>query len=241
MIHSKYLAATSGGLQIPPAISTTPSEVVSLTEPSEILDLLFRFVHPRSEADNFRQSSVMNMASDTFFPLAEAAEKYQVFGAINTCFTRLDQLIKQHPIEVLNHSHRHGYLDIADQAAIETIALPLDKITKGLTHPGLLQQWLLHYIHWRNLAAFGSTLLDDCPSPTNGCTVWPKIKTNYFTAVMGNLWGNDFVLDCHQQPCTAREPYGHRDVCRCSNNIQEAQKKITLEKLNIPNFRSINI
>lgn len=151
MIRSKYLAATSGGLQVPAAMSTTPNEVVPLTE---ILDLLFRFVHPRAEG-------LRRTTFGAFFPLAEAAEKHQVFGAMNTCFTRLEyvyfkyvrsptlivdhfgsQLIKQHPIEVLNHSHRHGYFNIADQAAIETIALPLNKITKGLTHPGLLQRWV---------------------------------------------------------------------------------------------------
>ena len=87
-IHSKYLAAASGGLEVPPEILTTPDEVISLEEPSEILDLLFRFIHPRTESTNFRQPSVMDMEPGILFALAEAAEKYQVFGAMNTCITR---------------------------------------------------------------------------------------------------------------------------------------------------------
>lgn len=87
-IHSKYLAATSGGLQVPAEILTSPDEVIPLEEPSEILDLLFQFIHPRTEVNNFRQPLVMNMDPNILFPLAEVAEKYQVFGAMNTCITR---------------------------------------------------------------------------------------------------------------------------------------------------------
>ena len=91
---SKYIASilrqqvAGFKLQVPSETLTTPDEIVPLEEPSEILDLLFRFIHPRTESSNFRQPSVMNMEPDTLFVLAEAAEKYQVFGAMNTCITR---------------------------------------------------------------------------------------------------------------------------------------------------------
>ena len=86
-MHSKYLAATSGGLQVPPKFLTAPDEIVPLEEDSETLVLLFRFIHPRTESSNFRQPSVMDMEPGILFALAEAAEKYQVFGAMNTCIT----------------------------------------------------------------------------------------------------------------------------------------------------------
>ena len=91
---SKYIASilrqqVAGlSLEVPPEILTTPDEVISLEEPSEILDLLFRFIHPRTESTNFRQPSVMDMKPTVLLALAEAAEKYQVFGAMNTCITR---------------------------------------------------------------------------------------------------------------------------------------------------------
>lgn len=56
--------------------------------------------------------------------------------------TLRSQLIKQYPLEILNHAYRHGYFDLADQVAIETISKPLDEIARRLTHPGLLQRWV---------------------------------------------------------------------------------------------------
>ena len=62
-------------------------ETVSLSETSDVLEVLFQFIHPPSEAAGYRQPSVMRMEPNPFFKVAEAAEKYAVFGAMNLYVT----------------------------------------------------------------------------------------------------------------------------------------------------------
>ncbi|KJA14455.1 hypothetical protein HYPSUDRAFT_49171 [Hypholoma sublateritium FD-334 SS-4] len=235
-IHSKYLAATSGGLQVPANFLTSPDEVIPLEEPSEILILLFQFIHPRTEVNNFRQPLVMNMKPDILFPLAEAAEKYQVFGAMNTCITRFYQLIKQYPLEILNHTYRHGYFDLANQVAIETISKPLDEIVRRLTHPGLLQRWVLYYDHWRKVAIAGITSCNEWHNPVE-CSIWPTIKTNYLAAVIKNSWDHNYVLD-HEKPCVHSLAFG-TTTCKRTHYVKTIQDQIALGIRNIPEFSDI--
>ncbi len=69
-------------------------------------------------------------------------------------------MIKEHPLEILNHTYRHGYADLADLVAIETIGKPLDDIARRLTHPGLLQKWVsILYFSRPNLILSLSLLL----------------------------------------------------------------------------------
>jgi len=62
---------------------------VKLRESSEILEILFQFIEPCPESSQYRQPSAMDIEAETFFAIAEAAEKYIVFGAMNTCITRM--------------------------------------------------------------------------------------------------------------------------------------------------------
>ena len=80
-MHSKYLEATSARL-----LSFTAPELDNqspLDETSEVLEILFQFVHPPSERSNHQQPSIMNMKHELFFAVAGAAEKYAVFGAMS--------------------------------------------------------------------------------------------------------------------------------------------------------------
>jgi len=63
---------------------------ISLEEPSSVLEVLFQFIHPRSESTQFRQPSVKSLEPELFFAIAEAAEKYIVYGAMNTFLTRME-------------------------------------------------------------------------------------------------------------------------------------------------------
>jgi hypothetical protein len=53
--------------------------VVPLPESSEILDLLFQFIYPQPYPD------LGSMVFDVLEKLTEAAEKYQVYSAMNLC------------------------------------------------------------------------------------------------------------------------------------------------------------
>jgi len=63
---------------------------ISLEEPSSVLEVLFQFIHPRSESTQFRQPSVSSLEPELFFAVAEAAEKYIVYGAMNIFLTRME-------------------------------------------------------------------------------------------------------------------------------------------------------
>lgn len=43
---------------------------------------------------------------------------------------------------MLNHCVAHGYLDLGDDAALESLACPLPEVARGLTYPGLLSRWV---------------------------------------------------------------------------------------------------
>jgi hypothetical protein len=77
-LHRRNLEITTGAF--PPAEFTTADDVVPLTEPSAVLELLFQFAYPQQYPDIF-----LIKPFELFAALAEAAEKYQVYPAINAC------------------------------------------------------------------------------------------------------------------------------------------------------------
>ncbi|KAF9472184.1 hypothetical protein BDN70DRAFT_770309, partial [Pholiota conissans] len=96
---------------------STESEPIRLPEHSDILEILFQFIEPPSESRNFRQPNIVQLKFTVFFGGAGAAEKYVVYGAMNVYITRMWQMIDEYPIEVLNHSTKHGYPDLGNLAA----------------------------------------------------------------------------------------------------------------------------
>jgi hypothetical protein len=88
MIHGKHVNSNSAGFAIPEN-TFIGSDAVQLSEPSETLEILFQFIEPPSDSQNFRQPSVIGMEPSLFFAVAEAAEKYIVYSAMNVCLTRM--------------------------------------------------------------------------------------------------------------------------------------------------------
>lgn len=69
---------TSEGFS-PPTDTATSNEIVQLSERAQILDLLFQYAYPQRPPD------LTLIPFDVFADLAEAAEKYQMFGAMEFC------------------------------------------------------------------------------------------------------------------------------------------------------------
>jgi hypothetical protein len=80
-LHRKYLEATTGAF--PPMEIETRGEIVNLTEDAATLELLFQFVYPQ------RHPSLSDSPYEVVAPLAEAAEKYEAFTAMNICHIRM--------------------------------------------------------------------------------------------------------------------------------------------------------
>ena len=70
-------------------MTSVGTEPVVLQERAAVLEVLFQFVHPSAEATQYRQPSVIEMDANLYFDVAEAAEKYLVGSAMNTCYMRM--------------------------------------------------------------------------------------------------------------------------------------------------------
>jgi hypothetical protein len=80
-IHKSNLTVSAGGFA-PPEFETW-GETVHLAETTLTLELLFQFCYPERHPD------VEMLEFSEFAILAEAAEKYQVFSAMNICKIRM--------------------------------------------------------------------------------------------------------------------------------------------------------
>ena len=83
-VHRTNLARHSDGFPAEDMVIPSKDEVVDLTETSETLELLFQYTYP-SQA----KPPVASLPTSEFYSLAEAAEKYGVSSAIDTCMVHL--------------------------------------------------------------------------------------------------------------------------------------------------------
>jgi len=82
--HKSYLGTYTGGF---PAAETTEAsanpEVIELEEKADVLLLVLQFAHPE------RPPSTVSLENEVIMRLAEAVEKYVVFGAMEVCRLRM--------------------------------------------------------------------------------------------------------------------------------------------------------
>ncbi|KAF8886722.1 hypothetical protein BD779DRAFT_1441389, partial [Infundibulicybe gibba] len=131
-IHRKNLETSTGGF--PAGGFATLGEIVPLTETATTLELLFQFVYPRRHPD------LETVTFEVLAPLAEAAEKYEVFAALNICKIHMRNALPDHAAEVLGYAARHGYPDIIQRAALLLIREPLIKVISALPQ-NLIVPW----------------------------------------------------------------------------------------------------
>ncbi|KAJ7778595.1 hypothetical protein DFH07DRAFT_1056036 [Mycena maculata] len=105
---------------------TTSREAVPLPEPSATLELLFQYIYPR------RHPALDEIVFPDLAALAEAAEKYQVFSAMNICRIRMRDVLPNHAPEVLAYAVRHDYPFLVHKAALLTFDVPLADVAARL-------------------------------------------------------------------------------------------------------------
>ncbi|KAG6901803.1 hypothetical protein C0995_007739 [Termitomyces sp. Mi166 len=122
-IHKMNLATCTEGFS-PPEHSTF-DEIVPLPESSSTLELLFQFIYPRP------QPELGTIDFETLALLAEAAEKYRVFPAINLCtiymILGLREHLEDHVEEIFVHALRHAVHKLVARAAPLLLDRPLEK------------------------------------------------------------------------------------------------------------------
>jgi len=115
-----------------------------LTEHSETLELLFQFIYPKRHPD------LETTPIEILAPLAEAAEKYEVFSALNMCKVRMRNALPEHPYEVMVYAAKHGYPQMIGEAAPLLLDTPLNDMIQKL--PGhMAMPWVLYHNSWRRV------------------------------------------------------------------------------------------
>ncbi|KAF9471703.1 hypothetical protein BDN70DRAFT_975056 [Pholiota conissans] len=226
MIFAKVFEDTSFG-----------TDPVQLTERADVLEILFRFIELPSP-------SVLDMEQQLFFEVAEAAEKYVVYGLMNVCFTRMQQIYANFPLEVLNHCAMHGYSKLTDQAAEKALRYPLNKVVLTLKAPALLAQYVMYYTNYRRAGKKIGDKIYWIVSRTN-CHIWTRIYGMYYQKVERNPLLFDQIPSVEnvrtindEIVCTDED-----DECPCDTNTMHKtlQKECVELRKTIPKFSAVSL
>ncbi|KAG6843564.1 hypothetical protein H0H93_000628, partial [Arthromyces matolae] len=123
----------------PPGEIETKGEVVILTESASTLENLFQYVYPRRHPD-IELLPFLELSN-----LAEAAEKYEVFGVITICKTRIKHFVADHPGDIFNYAYKHGYNDILSMAAPLLLDLQFSSFAQSFPAE-LMNPWVSNYL-----------------------------------------------------------------------------------------------
>lgn len=121
----------------PTAEATVFDKIVTLSEKASVLGPLLHFMH------NTRQPDLSKLSFPTLGSLAEAAEKYMVFSAMQVCKTYMEfvqlllfdarantiflrKAVRAYPLDVFLYAIKHDYGDLADEAAPLLISISLE-------------------------------------------------------------------------------------------------------------------
>jgi len=144
-LHKQNLQFSTGGF--PYATTPTNGEVVHLLESSSTLELLFQFVYPQ------RHPSLDRLECDGLIELAEAAEKYEVYGALTACHLTLREFLYSHSKVVLKFACRHQVAPLVERLAPIMIDTPLVDIKEALTScPQYFFEWSIFREQYLQLA-----------------------------------------------------------------------------------------
>ncbi|KAJ7186156.1 hypothetical protein C8R46DRAFT_1062607 [Mycena filopes] len=138
-VHRKNLEVCAEGF--PPAEISTDGTIVELPETAATLELLFRFMYPE------RHPGLDTTPFEVLAPLAEAAEKYQVFPAMNICHIRLRDMVREHPVEVAVYASKHEYPYLVSEVAPMMIAMPPLEVI-GMLPAHLVLPWIRYFQKW---------------------------------------------------------------------------------------------
>ncbi|KAG6825816.1 hypothetical protein H0H87_008656 [Tephrocybe sp. NHM501043] len=174
-IHWLNLTACTEGFS-PPETSTF-SEIVPLTEPSATLELLFVFLYPQPLPD------LGELDFDLLSALAEAAEKYRVFSAMNLCTIHLTEHLQDHPEEILVHGLKHGIEKFIVHAAPSLLDQPLEEFL-----PRLPICYVRYHGYWAEAQKFA---IASAPAPESmsrtRCESCDKLPHDYVLNVIANM------------------------------------------------------
>ncbi|KAJ7500595.1 hypothetical protein B0H11DRAFT_1995813 [Mycena galericulata] len=138
-VHRVNLQTHAEGF--PPAEIATEGEICPLPESSATLE---EFIYPR------RHPSLDNSRFEAVAALAEAAEKYQVYSAMNICHLRMKEFLPAHAAEILTYAAKHDYPTVVAEVAPILIDMSLVDIVQILP-PHILLPWIKYREEWEKV------------------------------------------------------------------------------------------
>ncbi|KAF8071468.1 hypothetical protein FPV67DRAFT_1481333 [Lyophyllum atratum] len=209
-IHRKNLDFASDGF--PPAeFPLDDWQIVDLSEDSETLELMFRFVYPRL------LPSMKGVDFKSLAAVAEAVEKYQIYMGMHVCNTYMSQTVPspENAITILDYAIKHGYPELANRVA-PSVSLPgiSHGIAIDVVSPELLRLWVPYY---NNLAEAIRLVTDKYREPYTThtddwgviCSAWAGHHKNILDC-LSNIAGvrNDMTI-----PLLVTVPHGAKRCC----------------------------
>ncbi|KAF5316259.1 hypothetical protein D9619_006238 [Psilocybe cf. subviscida] len=171
-IHRKNLETSTGAF--PGAEFETNSEVVHLTERSDVLAILFKFIYPQ------RHPTLEDLDFTLLSQVAEAAEKYEVFAAMNIASMRLRETLPEHALDIFAHGIKHNYPELIDKAAISVARYSWTTMTKRLPvvaiHP-----WAKYQESWASVFSAGIAVISGLQQERQSCrhdSTPPSVSTS---------------------------------------------------------------
>ncbi|KAJ3713973.1 hypothetical protein DFJ43DRAFT_889401 [Lentinula guzmanii] len=117
-LHKMNVQVTSGGL----LQSKVDNDFLTLTEPADVLEILFEFLYPDYETDLER------LEFTALLSVAEAAEKYGVFYAMSHCTFCLRKHTLFHSVELLRFAVRYRKEKMLAELTPTLLDIELDQV-----------------------------------------------------------------------------------------------------------------
>ncbi|KAF9258314.1 hypothetical protein L218DRAFT_1005144 [Marasmius fiardii PR-910] len=148
--HSKNLESFAEAFPI--SGSTSPSEIVPLTETGDTLLLFLKFAHNNPAPD------LSALGIDELLDFAEAANKYCNYFALATCRNSMSILANesmQNTLKILRFKAVHRDLEGINEIAAKTMSMPIMDVLKffGKNHTQEFVIWLQYQQKWAGFIA----------------------------------------------------------------------------------------
>jgi len=147
--HSTNLSEHSEGF--PPACfasSETMSDPLELTESSEVIEVMLKYMH------NTRLARLEDISPTTIWNVAHAAEKYLIYPLMEVCRLHIKyRFVKEMPRQVLTYAAKYDYDDLFDEAVPFTIGWSLDDAYATIGASRHFVAWVRYRERWLQLQA----------------------------------------------------------------------------------------
>ncbi|KAH9479310.1 hypothetical protein JR316_0007899 [Psilocybe cubensis] len=151
-LHRKNLDVTAGVFPGPEFVfaSAPPAQestAIPLQEPACVLEILFQFVYPDRRAKLTESLEFAVLAQ-----VAETAEKYQIYSAIDACEQEFERRwLPQYALPILTHALKHGIIKLIDASALCLCITPISEVLNQGLPLQYAARWSKYHEDCRNL------------------------------------------------------------------------------------------